>query len=224
MTQTGLDGTNDSLTHPISAAGHAEADQLYTVPARQGRAVRLSRGQVLEILNPQGHQVCDFFALTEECFEEVLSVEHCRTNLNRIYVREGDVLVTNRRRPIFTLVRDSSPGVHDMLVACCDQPRYAQLGAQGYHDNCADNFRMSLMAIGLSPVRVPSPLNLWMHIPVDAEGDFTWEAPISRPGDFVHLRAELDCLAILSACPQDLTPVNGINTSPAELAFRVLRG
>ena len=217
-----LDGTNATIDNPAATAGRVELEKLYVIPERQGRAVRVKRGQVLEVINPQGHQVCDFFALVEGVDDEVLSVEHCRTNLDRIYVRQGDVLVTNRRRPIFELIEDSSPGVHDILVACCDQPRYEQLGVHHYHDNCADNFRMSLIAIGEKLVRVPSPVNIWMNIPVDSEGGFTWEAPVSKAGDYVRLKASLDCIAIMSACPQDITPVNGVGTEPAELAFRVL--
>ena len=216
------ENANGTMESPISENGMPKLNQRYTIPARQGRAVRLKKGEILEIVNSHGHQVCDFFALADGIADEVLSVEHCRTNLDRIYIREGDVLVTNYRRPIFELTKDTSPGVHDILVACCDQSRYKQLGVDGYHDNCADNFSMSLKAIGVDVVRVPSPFNIWMNIPVDQKGDFTWEAPVSRAGDYVHLKAHMDCIAVMSACPQDITPVNGRDTVPAELEFQVL--
>lgn len=217
-----LDGTNATLNDSISEDGRAIPGKVYTIPAREGRAVRLKRGDTLEIINRHGQQVCDFFALVDGSPDEVLSVEHCRTSFDRIYVREGDMLVTNRRRSLLHLVKDTSPGVHDIVVACCDQPRYAQLGVKGYHDNCADNFRMSLMAIGATVPRVPCPFNIWMNIPVDPKGSFTWEPPVSKPGDYVWLEAQLDCIAIMSACPQDITPVNGQNTHPTNLEFRVL--
>ncbi|MGI9449826.1 MAG: DUF1989 domain-containing protein, partial [Geminicoccaceae bacterium] len=149
------------------------------------------------------------------------SMEHCRTALGRIYARQGDQLVTNRRRPLIEIAEDSSPGIHDILIACCDQPRYQQLGAKGYHDNCADNFRMSLLAIGVGPTHVPSPFNIWMNIPIATDGAFTWEAPVSRPGDSIRLRALAPCIAVMSACPQDMTPVNGVNAQPAALAFEL---
>ncbi|MEO1398833.1 MAG: DUF1989 domain-containing protein, partial [Pseudomonadota bacterium] len=38
------------------------------------------------------------------------------------------VLVTNRRRPLNEIDEDTSPGVHDILIACCDQPRYTASG------------------------------------------------------------------------------------------------
>ena len=45
-------------------------------------------------------------------------MEHCA--LPRRSSPAGDALVTNRRRPILTLVEDTSPGLHDTLIAACD--------------------------------------------------------------------------------------------------------
>lgn len=218
------DGHNATLDTPISPDGYPECGQMYQIAPRQGRAVRLRQGQVLTLHNTHGHQVCDFFALCEDSPAEFLSMEHCRTALGRVYVREGDVLVTNRRRPLIEIVQDTSPGVHDILIACCDQPRYTQLGASGYHDNCADNFKMALQAIGHSFSHVPSPFNIWMNIPVAANGTYEWKPPVSEPGAFIKLKVHGDCIAVMSACPQDMTPVNGINNKPTSLMFEVNDG
>ncbi len=216
------DGINPTAETPISPEGWPKLDQDYLIPARQGRALRLRRGQSLKITNPQGHQVCDFFAITAESPAEFLSMEHCRTTLGRITVKSGDRLVTNRRRPLIEIAEDTSSGVHDILIAACDHTRYQELGCSKYHDNCADNFRMSLSAIGVTPIHVPCPFNIWMNIPVNGDGAFDWEAPVSKPRDYVVLRALQDCIAVMSACPQDMTSVNGTGTVPAELTFRVL--
>jgi uncharacterized protein YcgI (DUF1989 family) len=201
--------------------GRAEFGRRYEIPARTGMAVRLSAGERLSVINPSGSQVCDFFALVANAPAEFLSMEHIRTDIGRVYVKEGDHLVSNRRRALLKLVEDSSHGVHDILIACCDQPRYRQLGAQGYHDNCADNFRHALTALGVCPVHVPSPLNLWMNIPVAADGGYTWEAPTSKAGDYVVLEALEPVIAVMSACPQDMTPVNGKTGATGPLQFQV---
>lgn len=216
------DGVNATLHSPISQDGFAQKGYEYLIPARQGRAVKLRQGERLEIINVHGNQVCDFFALTLESPAEFLGMEQCRTSLGRVYVKQGDVLVTNRRRPLIEITEDTSPGVHDILIACCDLPRYRDLGVSDYHDNCADNFRMALAAIGIEPTHVPSPFNIWMNIPVKEDGTYSWEAPVSKEGDFITLKALADCVAVMSACPQDLTPVNGVGVQPSELIFRVL--
>ena len=216
-----MDGTNGSLSGAISTDGSPEQGRLYTVPAREARAVRLCTGDRLRIVNPHGTQVCDFWALCWPQTHEALSMEHMRAGLSRTIPRVGDELVTNRRRPLLRLLQDTSPGIHDSLIAACDLPRYRSLGVTGYHDNCSDNLRMALRAIGVLPIEVPAPLNLWMNNPVSADGSIGWAPPISQPGDFLTFEALVDCIAVLSACPQDLVPVNGADCVPHELQFQV---
>ena len=46
--------------------------------------------------------------------------------------------------------------------------------------------------------------------------------PVSTPGSYVSLRAELDCIVAFSACPQDIVPINGLALRPTEAHFEVL--
>ena len=218
------DGSNPTLDNPVSPDGRVTPEVRYTIPARQGRAVHLNKGDRLFILNESGHQVCDFFALLHDSPAEVLSMEHTRTALGKVYVGQGDTLVTNRRRPLIAIAEDTSEGHHDILIACCDQPRYEQLGCEDYHDNCADNFRMALRAIGVQPTHVPAPFNIWMNVPVGEDGCYRWTAPASKEGDHVALEAKETCVCVMSACPQDMTPVNGEDMEPADLVFWTEQG
>ena len=217
-------GTNQSRTLAISQDGHPELGRSYQIPARCGIAVRLAPRQVLQIDNPSGHQVCDFFAFAAEDLPEHLSMAHLHTSLGSIYPKVGDALVSNLRRPLLTLTEDTSPGLHDTLVACCDHARYRELGCTEYHDNCADNLRMALMAIGLRAPLIPAPFNIWMNVPVAPNGGTHFAAPVSQPGDHVSLRAETGLVAVMSACPQDITPVNGEGVAPGPLRFTVTGG
>jgi len=215
-------GENPTATNPISPDGWPEPGRRYAVPARQGRAVRLAKGESLAVVNPHGTQVCDLWAFSAANMDEYLSWEHTRGAILRIAPRMGDALLTNRRRPILTMTGDTSPGVHDTLIAACDLFRYIGLGARGYHDNCSDNLRMALAAIGLCSREVPQPFNVWMNIPVAADGGIEFRPTVSAPGDRVTLVAQMDCVVVMSACPQDMVPVNGPGMTPMELAFEVL--
>jgi uncharacterized protein YcgI (DUF1989 family) len=192
------------------------------IPARKGRAVRLASGAVIEIINPSGTQVVDTWALCPPELAEHMSMEHTRTALGRLIPRAGDALYSNARRPLMTVVDDTSPGVHDTLIASCDAERYRMLGHEGYHDSCQDNFDAALRELGEVPPPLPAPLNLFMNIPWGSDGSLTFEAPRSSPGDLVRLRAETELLVVLSACPQDLLPVNGRDQHPSDVHFRVL--
>jgi uncharacterized protein len=213
------EGHNATLHEPISADGTPIAERLYAVPARNGRAVQLRKGQLIRIINTHGSQVCDTWAFNGDDLSEFMSMEHVRAWIDRLIPRAGDPLVTNRRRPILTLLSDTSPGVHDTLIAPCDLSRYRTLGVSGYHDSCADNLRLALRAIGLRTGEVPCALNLWMNIPIDAGNAIQWLPPVSRPGDHVELRAEMDCVLVMSACPQDIIAINAHN--PVDVHFSV---
>lgn len=214
-------GTNPTANSPISPDGVPELGRRYVVPSRQGRAVLVKKGQSIRIGNPLGQQVCDAWAFNATNRNEYLSWPHARAWIDKTIPMAGDVLVTNRRRPILTFVEDTSPGVHDTLMAACDVFRYHTLGVKTYHDNCSDNLRMAMQAIGHTVSDIPQPFNIWMNIPVDRTGAISWLSPVSRPGDYVVLRAELDAFVVVSACPQDLIPVNGANMVPSELDFTI---
>lgn len=181
----------------------------HTVPARKGLALRIAAGQSFSVVNTHGTQVVDTWAFNEADMDEFMSMEHTRAGLKRLCARVGDAYLSNRRRPILTLADDTSPGRHDTLIAACDVHRYRQLGHQGHHDNCTENLAAALQALGLAPPETPSPLNLFMNIPWELNGDLFWNEPMSMAGDAVTLRAEMDLIAVFSCCPMDLLPING---------------
>jgi uncharacterized protein len=191
------------------------------IPARRGKATRLSRGQTVRVINTTGTQVVDTWAFVAADLHEFMSMEHSRVAIGHIVPQVGDALVTNRRRPILTLVEDNSGGIHDTLFAACDRWRYELLGCTAYHDNCTDNLAASLAELGLVPPEVPAPLNLFMNIPVVDGGRVEVRPPISTPGSHVGLRAEIDCIVAFSACPQDLLPVNGLAMAPTHAHFEI---
>ena len=193
-----------------------------TIPARRGKAVTLSRGQSVRIINTHGQQVVDTWAFARDDLTEFMSMEHSRTSLGRIMPALGHAMVTNRRRPILTLAEDTSGGIHDTLLAACDRYRYELLGCADYHDNCTDNLAAALAELRLTPPETPSPWNLFMNIPVASDGAVSFQPPVSKPGDYVTLRAELDCVVAFSACPQDIVPINGIACVPTEAHFQVI--
>jgi uncharacterized protein YcgI (DUF1989 family) len=130
--------------------------------------------------------------------------------------------VTNKRRPILTLVEDISGGIHDTLFAACDRWRYELLGYKGYHDNCTDNLAAGLAELGLTPPETPAPLNLFMNIPVVDGNRVEVRPPVSTPGSYVSLQAEIDCIVAFSACPQDMLPVNGLAMLPTHAHFEIV--
>jgi len=182
---------------------------LETIPARRGVAAFAAAGERIRVVNTHGTQVVDTWAFVRHDLAEFMSMEHTRATILALTPGVGDDLVTNRRRPILTVVEDTSPGVHDTLLAACDSHRYALLGCTGYHENCTDNLAAGMRALGLAPPETPSPLNLFMNIPWTEAGTLSFEPSVSRPGDSITFEARLDLVIAFSACPQDILPING---------------
>jgi hypothetical protein len=192
------------------------------IPARRGKPVRVRKGQRIKVINTRGQQVVDTWAFNADELREFMSMEHSRVAIGHIIPAIGDALVTNRRRPILTLVEDTSGGIHDTLFAACDRWRYELLGCKGHHDNCTDNLAAGLAALGLTAPETPAPLNLFMNIPVVDGNRVEVRPPVSTPGSYVAMRAEMSCIVAFSACPQDMLPVNGLSMRPTEAHFEVL--
>jgi uncharacterized protein YcgI (DUF1989 family) len=194
---------------------------LVTIPARRGRAARVRAGQRVKVINTHGTQVVDAWAFSADDPSEWMSMEASRASFLKLAAAPGDTFVTNRRRPILTLVEDTSGGAHDTLIAPCDRQRYGLLGAEGYHDNCQDNLHAALAELGVAIPATPPSLNLFMNIPWTPDGRLAWGEPVSAPGSFATFRAEMDLVIALSACPQDILPINGRTGRTTEAHFTI---
>ena len=181
---------------------------LAKIPARCGAATHLRKGQKVKIINTHGSQVVDFWAFNADHPGEFMSMEHCRVWLGRYRPKPGDALITNQRRNILKFLEDTSPGVHDTMMAACDRFRYEQLGCHEYHDNCTDNLWEALAAVRFKPTETPCPFNLWQNTPVDSTGGIEQLRTVSERGDFVLFKALMDTVLCFSACPQDIVQIN----------------
>ena len=195
--------------------------ELIAIQARSGAAATLRAGYSITIVNTHGGQVVDMWAFRSDDPSEHMSMPHSVVYLSRIKPAVGSMLVSNLRKPLLCLTQDSSPGVHCMLFAACDPARYRLLGCTAHHDNCADNLRRAVAALAVPLPYIPTPLNLFMNTRFDDHRVMRIEPPEAKAGDSVTFRAERDCIIVLSACPQDLVPVNGHGCTPTSVAYYV---
>lgn len=192
------------------------------VAASYGKACGLNKGSSIVLTNISGNQVVDTWAFCAEDISEYMCMAHTRSVNSAIYPKVGSAFVTNRRRPILSLIEDTSPGLHDTVLCACNRAIYEELGCTDYHRNCEDNLHEALAEIGLTSPFTPAPLNLFMNTPVVEGGAIDRRAPQSRPGDHVVLRAEIDSIVVVSACPQDITLINGDDRQPQDIEFQIV--
>ncbi|MEE9301948.1 MAG: DUF1989 domain-containing protein [Alphaproteobacteria bacterium] len=194
-----------------------------SIRARHGMAAFMKKGQYVKVVNDKGMQVLDNWAIAYPDVTEYMTMEHTRFEINRLRVKKGDVTWSNRRRPMFTMVEDTSWGYHDTQVASCDIFLYKGLGVRGYHRSCTDNFWQACADIGIAPPHMPGPLNLFQHTLVEPDESYIYPLPTARPGCYVTLRAEQDLVIVFSACPFDLPqyPVNGPGGQINDCRFQI---
>ena len=187
-----------------------------TIPAGHGKAARLHAGRSLKLTNTHGTQVVDFWAFNAYDLREYMCVEASRAWSMHLWPAVGDVMVTNQRRPIVTLVEDTTPGIHDTIMAACDRQRYGLLGFTDYHRNCQDNMFEGMLELGVTPpFSIPGSWNVFMNIPIREDGYTLDVRPtVCEPGQYIVLRAEMDCFMAFSACPQDVLPIHGEGGAP----------
>jgi len=174
-----------------------------------GGWIGVSKGQTVRVIDPEGRQIADTFAVNDADHGEYLSARHTRAANRRLFPKVGQAFYTNRMRPILTLVGDTSPGVHDMLWMSCDPLLYRAMGVEGPHPNCHDNFLAAAATAGWMTEHTPDPVNLFQNTRVTEAGEMRTGTALSRPGDAVALRAEMDLILVVTACAFDLAPING---------------
>jgi len=174
------------------------------VPPAEGRAVRLAQGQHIRISTPKGRQAADFFAFNAHDIGEWLSANHTWVTTRYVVPRQGDTFLSRFRRPMLDFTKDGAGGIHDMMIAACDQFRYEQFGYRGNHANCSANLESAMRRLGHQASVIPQPVNFFTCTKVEADGRFVSPPNPVAPGAFVELRARMDLICVVSSCPFDL--------------------
>lgn len=170
------------------------------IPPRSGVAFRLEKGQVLKVIDLEGVQVSDLLAYNANDVREVISngrtFDYCET----IQLTAGHVLFSSRSNAMLTIVEDTV-GRHDFLLTPCSEATFRHFyPEQPVHRGCFGNLAEALAPYGVEPDMIPCALNLFMNVPIAPDGRISVEPPLSKAGDYISLRAEIDLVIGLTAC------------------------
>lgn len=183
------------------------------VPACGSWSARMRKGELLRLIDLEGQQAVDFLCYNADHPEERYNAANTIKLNNNIYLGKGAVLWSVRARKMMTIIEDTC-GSHDTIYGCCsievDQVRFGKSNPKG----CQGNFETELAKHGLGEKDIVANINFFMNVPVKANGDVAIAEGISKAGDFVDLRAEMDVLAALSNCPESLNNAAGFRPTP----------
>ena len=170
-----------------------------------GMAFELSAGQQLRVVDLEGEQVADLIAFNAADNGESLSSGRTIDYANRIYLTKGDLLYSNRSRPMLTIIADDV-GRHDFLLTPCSPETFQIIYKNSApHPSCFANLATNLARFGIGSDSIPTTFNIFMNVEVDRNGELNILPPRSKAGDSILLRAEMDLIIGLTACSAEMS-------------------
>ena len=164
----------------------------------------LAAGERLRLTTPHGQQAADFFAYSAADPGEWLSASHTWSSTRVLEPRVDQVFLSRLRRPLARFAEDGAGGVHDMLIAACDQARYEEFGVLGHHASRSENLVAAMAERGLEVDVIPQPINFFTNTAVTPGQELVSPPNPVPPGAYVVVEALVDLVCVVSSCPFDL--------------------
>jgi len=170
------------------------------IAPRSGTAFALAKGDVLRVIDPQGTQCADLLAYAAADVREVISNGRTFDYEETLRLTTGNRLWSNRSQVMLEIVEDTV-GTHDFLLTPCSEATFRHFYPdQPIHRGCFGNLAEALSPYGVEQDAIPCAFNLFMNVPVAADGSLRVDPPASKAGDHIRMRAEMDLIIGLTAC------------------------
>ncbi len=180
----------------------------------------VKKGQTLRIIDLKGCQAVDTLFYNANDHEERYSANDTVREQGSIFVTKGTKLISTDDNVMMEVTEDTC-GKHDTLGGHCSAEsntvRYA-LDTKYMH-SCRDNYLFEIGELEMDPRDLTNNINFFMNVPVEDDGFLVIVDGVSKPGDYVDLKAEMDTLVLVSNCPQLNNPCNAYDPSPVQMVI-----
>lgn len=190
------------------------------VPARSGKGFVVKKGQRIRVIEVDGGQIGDFVVFNEQNLRERFNQARTKSNQGKIFITTGDRLYSKFNNVLMTITEDTY-GIHDLQYGMCSRWIYESGQYRSFTEKftiggplgvpswgCWENLTEALKGWNIPPEDIPDPLNIFQTVEIDIRtGRMGIVNGRSKPGDSITFRAEMDCLAALSACPSTGRPL-----------------
>jgi aminomethyltransferase len=198
----------------------------FTIPRGTAKAYEVAEGEVIQVIDVDGQQCSDFMVLNARALEQgkerYIDSTVTRSMVRGAYPIPGlhDKFFDQDIRPLLKLKQDTV-GRHDTFAYACTARGYEERGFFG-HLNCSDNISHAYAPFGIQQKAAWPAINFFFNSWIDhgdnlIQSDEAW----SQPGDYVAMEAMTDLVAVSTACPDDVDPINGWN--PTDIHVRIYR-
>ena len=195
--------------------------------------LELEEGQIMRVEDVEGVQCADIAFMNRRDYREKSKSidgeiaqslieqysQGMTCNRNRhVYLGKGFPLYTDKCNKIMTIIQDTV-GHHDVIVAWCNpELNYSRWGdiALGKR-TCKENIQDAFKPYGVA-IELPFTFNMFMDYRIGEDGEITYLETLSKAGDYIDLKAEMDVIVAISNCPQELSLVNGFEPTRLRVA------
>jgi uncharacterized protein YcgI (DUF1989 family) len=187
------------------------------IEAKSGECIEVKKGEILRVEDLDGGQVADFVCFSLSDHAEKFSQAKTRVRNWSTQVRIGTEIISNRDNIMFTIIADTV-GVHDIVFCPCHSYVYEHIYKVGARNGCFENLSGAVKAYGISSDSLPDPFNIFMNTGVKENGELFIGPGPSKKGDYIELRAEMDCLVAATACADDISECNNNNCTRIQIS------
>lgn len=191
----------------------APASRVIEIAPASAIAFEIDGGKSLRVVSVEGQQVGDFVAFNKANLAERFSSGRTRSENGKVKISVGDRLFSNLCNVMFEITQDTC-GVHDLLYPPCNRWVFQNRYKIPPHDGCEENLEKALSPWKITKFDIPDPFNIFENSTIDVTGKLKIQAPVSTAGDYVELKAEMNCLVGISSCAVDVGFTNAGRCKP----------
>jgi urea carboxylase-associated protein 2 len=197
-----------------------------TLPGARYWSFIKRRGFCLRLTDIEGGANCSaLFYNAHEKLERYNMADTLKAQ-HTAYLTRGHVCYSDMGRVMMSIIEDSC-GWHDTIsgvtTAAMIKARYGEHSYQDYRNdfyrNGRDLFLIELGKRGMDKRDLAANINFFSKTSADADGNMQFHSNHSSPGNYIDLRAEMDCLVVLNTCPHPLDPAGEWQPRPVDLTI-----
>jgi uncharacterized protein len=196
------------------------------IPAGRGKAFLVPRGAVLRIHLVEDRQVGDCCFFNADDHREVFHVG--QTWALNVLLGTGTAKSfphfyskPPRENLMLTVVDDTVRNHWGNMGGRCSRKLYALRDGDRSHRSCQENLAEALAPHGIDGDGIVDIFNVFMNVELRPDGSFAILPPTAVKGDYIDLRAEMNILAGVSACPADRNATNDGRAKPLGVRISV---
>jgi uncharacterized protein YcgI (DUF1989 family) len=191
----------------------------FVIPAGHGKAFLVPRNAILRIHLVEDRQVGDCCFFNAHDRREMFHVG--QTWALNVLLGTGTAKSwlhfyskPPRENVMLTVLEDTVRNHWGNMGGRCSRRLYELRDGDKAHRSCQENLAEALAPFDVSGDDIVDIFNVFMNVELRPDGSFTILPPSARKGDYIELRAEMDLLAAVSACPAERNATNDGRAKP----------